>query len=393
MAVASSCSGSRRRSRSAGGRGGPRARSTRGARIWSGAARRPSSTTSTSTSGTRTGASPSGSRTPTRPTRSGSISTGTGGPSVSSRRQASITGARQRLSLLRQPLRPGANLRPPGPGGGAELLLAVVPSPALAVHRRGLARRLRVRARGPPVRGLRHPRLRTAARGSGLLRGPDPRPPRPRPAGTGGAGLRPQADAPDPRQVLHQGGHQRRRPPDQLHLQIEPDQAVPEGGPRPPHRDRHQQHPRFRDWPPRQCGQLEGPEAVGDSANQRLCDAQAQDAAPAPDVVTLTQVTRPTKTPDGLHAPALCFGDPRVMALLAALVGFRHVLVGFQNRQLVALVASLLSQPYGHRQATYDLQRLRRKGLIVRLPQSQRYQLTPRGRAVAVLFLKAHGRG
>ncbi len=132
--------------------------------------------------------------------------------------------------------------------------------------------------------------------------------------------------------------------------------------------------------------------AVGDSANQRLCDAQAQDAAPAPDVVTLTQVTRPTKTPDGLHAPALCFGDPRVMALLAALVGFRHVLVGFQNRQLVALVASLLSQPYGHRQATYDLRRLRRKGLIVRLPQSQRYQLTPRGRAVAVLFLKAHGR-
>lgn len=50
-----------------------------------------------------------------------------------------------------------------------------------------------------------------------------------------------------------------------------------------------------------------------------------------------------------------------MMALLAALVGFSHVLVGFQNRQLVALVASLLSQPYGHRQATYDLRRLRRK--------------------------------
>lgn len=132
--------------------------------------------------------------------------------------------------------------------------------------------------------------------------------------------------------------------------------------------------------------------AVGDGANQRLCDAQAQDAAPAPDVVTLAQVTRPTKTSDGLHAPALCFGDPRVMALLAALVGFSHVLVGFQNRQLVGLVGALLSQPYGHRQATYDLRRLRRKGLISRLPQSQRYQLTPRGRAVAVLFLKAHGR-
>ena len=132
--------------------------------------------------------------------------------------------------------------------------------------------------------------------------------------------------------------------------------------------------------------------AVGDSANQRLYDAQAQDAAPAPDVVTLSQVTRPTTTSDGLHAPALCFGDPRVMALLAALVGFNHVLVGFQNRQIVSLVASLLDRPYGHRQATYDLRRLRRKGLIYRIPNSHRYQLTPVGRAVAVLFLKAHGR-
>ena len=102
--------------------------------------------------------------------------------------------------------------------------------------------------------------------------------------------------------------------------------------------------------------------AVGDNANQRLCDAQARDAAPAPDVVTLAQVTRPTKTADGLHALALCFGDPRVMALLAALVGFRHVVAGFQNRDLVELVVSLLGHLFGHRQATYDLRRLRRRG-------------------------------
>src|SRR5205823_14740718 len=86
--------------------------------------------------------------------------------------------------------------------------------------------------------------------------------------------------------------------------------------------------------------------AVGDSANQRLCDAEAQTAQPAPDVVTLTHVTRPSTTTDGLHAPALAFGDPRVMALLASLVRFSHVLVGFTNRELVGLVASLLDQPY-----------------------------------------------
>src|SRR5438445_7926922 len=103
-------------------------------------------------------------------------------------------------------------------------------------------------------------------------------------------------------------------------------------------------------------------------------------------------VTRPSTTRDGLHAPALAFGDPRVMALLTCLVHFSHVLAGFTNPQLVELMASLWDQPYSSRQATYDLRRLRRKGLMTRLPRSQRYQLTGFGRRVAVLFTKAHNR-
>jgi hypothetical protein len=132
--------------------------------------------------------------------------------------------------------------------------------------------------------------------------------------------------------------------------------------------------------------------AVGEQANRRLCDAQAVDARPAPDVVTLQQVTRPSTTPDGLHAPGMRFGDPRVMAVLAALAGFCHLVAGFTNQQLVELVGALLDTPYGSRQATYDLRRLTRKGLITRLPGSQRYLLTPLGRRVAVLFTKTYGR-
>ncbi len=64
------------------------------------------------------------------------------------------------------------------------------------------------------------------------------------------------------------------------------------------------------------------------------------------DVVTLTHVTRPSTRTDGLHAPALAFGDPRVMALLAALVLFTHALDGFGNRQLVKLVGRLWDHPY-----------------------------------------------
>ncbi len=38
--------------------------------------------------------------------------------------------------------------------------------------------------------------------------------------------------------------------------------------------------------------------AVGESANRRLCDAEAQDAMPAPDVAMFQRVTRPSKTQD-----------------------------------------------------------------------------------------------
>jgi hypothetical protein len=131
---------------------------------------------------------------------------------------------------------------------------------------------------------------------------------------------------------------------------------------------------------------------VGERANQRLCDAQAVDARPAPDVVTLNEVTRPSTTPDGQHAPALRFADPRVMAAMTAIVGFSHLLHGFDNKTLTELMATLLDRPYTGRQATYDLRRLRRKGLISRIEHSHRYRLTPRGRAVAVLFTKAYGR-
>src|ERR671925_1086679 len=61
--------------------------------------------------------------------------------------------------------------------------------------------------------------------------------------------------------------------------------------------------------------------AVGESANRALCAAEAADAQPAPDVATFCHVTRPSTTEDGLYAAVLRFGEPRVMAVLGALVG------------------------------------------------------------------------
>ena len=72
---------------------------------------------------------------------------------------------------------------------------------------------------------------------------------------------------------------------------------------------------------------------VGQSANRRLCDAEAQDAMPAPDVGTFERVTGPSTSEEGLYAPALRFGDSRVMAVLAAVVGFCHLVDGFIRGQ------------------------------------------------------------
>ncbi|MCA1680948.1 MAG: hypothetical protein LC777_19410, partial [Actinobacteria bacterium] len=47
---------------------------------------------------------------------------------------------------------------------------------------------------------------------------------------------------------------------------------------------------------------------------------------------------------------------------------------------------------YSAGQMTYDLRRLRRKGLIARIPRSQRYELTREGRRLAVFFTKTYTR-
>lgn len=84
------------------------------------------------------------------------------------------------------------------------------------------------------------------------------------------------------------------------------------------------------------------------------------------------------------------------MALLAALYGYRPIVEGFSNRTLRPRVGALLDpehpEAYTRSRMTYDLRRLRRKGLIVRLPHSHRYELTPLGRRVTLFFSRTQAR-
>ena len=79
------------------------------------------------------------------------------------------------------------------------------------------------------------------------------------------------------------------------------------------------------------------------------------------------------------------------MALLGALcVGLNAL--GFTNRSLRAQVSQLLGVAYTANQMSYDLARLRLKGLITRRARTNTYQLTPDGQRVAIFYTKVHDR-
>jgi hypothetical protein len=129
---------------------------------------------------------------------------------------------------------------------------------------------------------------------------------------------------------------------------------------------------------------------IGHETNERLLAAQLAACDCAPDSTTLERVVSPS-IQDGLKAPALRFGEQRVMTLLSCLCSYRHLFVGLTNKSLREHIAAHIPT-YNARQMTYDLRRLRRKGLIRRVPGSQRYELTDHGRRIAVFFTKTYTR-
>jgi predicted MarR family transcription regulator len=98
---------------------------------------------------------------------------------------------------------------------------------------------------------------------------------------------------------------------------------------------------------------------------------------------------------DGQRASALRFGDARVQALLSVLVLFSLQLRGFTNQEMRALLAQLLGLDPVHYPAgrmTYDLRRLRLHGIIRRIRNSHRYQVTPAGLRIALFFSRTYAR-
>jgi len=135
--------------------------------------------------------------------------------------------------------------------------------------------------------------------------------------------------------------------------------------------------------------------AAGFPATRRLLDVGKLSRDPAGGQAAIAQITRPVITEAGTRVAGLRLGDPRAHALLAALCVFRLLPRGFANRDLRPILAQLLGVPAGSitpGKMTYDLRRLRRHGLIERIPHTFRYQVTGTGIAQAPFLTRLHDR-
>jgi hypothetical protein len=134
---------------------------------------------------------------------------------------------------------------------------------------------------------------------------------------------------------------------------------------------------------------------LGRQINRRLLEVERVSQNCGLSAESIQRVVLPTVTPDGQRAPSLKFGDPRVMALMLALSTFGCLINGFRSRDLRQRVAALIGnglEQYSASQMTYDLRRLRRKGIICRVSGSQRCYLTPHGWKLARLYARLEAR-
>jgi hypothetical protein len=124
--------------------------------------------------------------------------------------------------------------------------------------------------------------------------------------------------------------------------------------------------------------------------NTRLLETETVGQGTALVSPVIERITRPTVTDDGRKAPALRFGDLRVQALAGATAAMLFTVTGITNPSLRAQMTGLLHRPYSMNQASYDLSRLTRNGLIRRVPGSNRYTPTRDGLLFAHFYTKVY---
>ena len=133
---------------------------------------------------------------------------------------------------------------------------------------------------------------------------------------------------------------------------------------------------------------------VGFAANRRLLGVEhiSHDCILAED--TFQAINCPVAE-GRQRASGLRFADPRVHALLHAVILFRQLAQGFRSsdlRQQLAALSGRDPESISQGAVTYQLRRLRLHGLIEREPGSFRYRVTQFGLRAALFFTRAYNR-
>jgi hypothetical protein len=132
---------------------------------------------------------------------------------------------------------------------------------------------------------------------------------------------------------------------------------------------------------------------VMDRANERYLSVQQDILASYVDRGQLEQLRQPSVSSTGRRVPGLHIDDPRLMAVLQAMLCFAY-LVGkgvFRTKDLLADVQRTLgNQTYTLNQLRYDLSKLRGKGFVFRLAGTQCYQVSSEGYRIGIFHLKLY---
>jgi hypothetical protein len=134
---------------------------------------------------------------------------------------------------------------------------------------------------------------------------------------------------------------------------------------------------------------------IGFSANRRLLHVQRLGHDPIAGADALDTINGAVTTATGARIPGLRLAERRSHALLQSLLTFGCQTNGFTNRDLRALTTELRGLPRGAvtaGQTTYDLRRLKSRGLITRIPHSHRYIVTEHGLHTAHFLTCVHDR-
>jgi hypothetical protein len=144
----------------------------------------------------------------------------------------------------------------------------------------------------------------------------------------------------------------------------------------------------------RLLGNLPALRRIGFAANRRMLEVEKASHDCRVGAQSFETLQRPLMV-EGQRASALRFGEARVQALFSVLLLLCLQLEGFRNRQLRPLLAQMLGleeSAIKPGRVSYELRRLRLRGLIKRIEKTHRYRLTSKGLRTVVFYQRTYAR-